>query len=155
VTRETASQAFARLYDLDLERDDPGDLELYLQLAPRSPGRILELAVGTGRLAVPLAEAGHRVTGVDLDEAMLHRARARATAAGVERRLRLVHADLLGLRLPDPGVYDLAILGLNSLFLLATRASQQDALQTLARHLRPGGRAVGQLWGARRGPPAR
>jgi SAM-dependent methyltransferase len=77
---------------------------------------------------------------------MLHRARARATAAGVERRLRLVHADLIGLRLPDSGRCDLAILGLNSLFLMATRASQQDALATLARHLGPGGRAVVDIW---------
>ena len=72
--------ALARLYDLDLT-DDPGDLDLYLALADRAEGPILELAVGTGRLAVPLAEAGHLVTGVDLDPAMLDRARRRARAA--------------------------------------------------------------------------
>ena len=47
----------ARLYDLDLV-DDPGDLDLYLALAERTGGPILELAAGTGRLAVPLAAAG-------------------------------------------------------------------------------------------------
>ena len=71
----STAAALARLYDLDLV-DDPGDLDLYLALADRAGGPILELAVGTGRLAVPLAEAGHRVTGVDLDPAMLDRARA-------------------------------------------------------------------------------
>jgi SAM-dependent methyltransferase len=148
VTSETAAEAFARLYDLDLEREQPGDVAMYLELADRTGGRILELAVGSGRLAVPLAMAGHRVTGVDLDEAMLHRARERAASAGasVGRLIRLVHADLLGLRLPDAGSYDLAILGLNSLFLLPSRTTQQTALTTLAEHLRPGGRAIVDIW---------
>ena len=63
-----ASEAFARLYDLDLS-DDPGDLDLYLALAGRMGGPILELGAGTGRLAVPLATAGHQVTAVDIDPA--------------------------------------------------------------------------------------
>ena len=89
--------ALARLYDLDLH-DDPGDLDLYLALAERADGPILELAAGTGRLAVPLAEAGHAVTAVDLDPAMLARARRpRRRRPGVgDDRLRLVEADLLG-----------------------------------------------------------
>ena len=66
----------AAFYDLDL-RDDPGDLDLYLALADREGGPVLELGVGTGRLAVPLAAAGHAVTGVDDDAAMLARAAAR------------------------------------------------------------------------------
>ena len=51
------AHALARLYDQDLA-DDPGDLELYFALARRTGGPILELAVGTGRLAVPIAAAG-------------------------------------------------------------------------------------------------
>src|SRR6185369_9158691 len=70
---EPGQAALARLYDLDLV-DDPGDLELYLALASRSGGPIVELAVGTGRLAIPLAVAGHEVIGVDDDPAMLARA---------------------------------------------------------------------------------
>ncbi len=143
---ESAAEAFARLYDLDFETDDPGDTELYLDLARRTRGPILELAVGSGRIAVPLAAAGHRVTGVDLDEAMLHRARDRADAAGVASRIRFVHADLVDLRLPDAGSYHLAILGLNSLFLLPTRRAQAAAIRTLAEHLAPGGRAIVDVW---------
>jgi len=138
--------ALARLYDLDL-LDDPGDLDLYLALADRADGPILELAAGTGRLAVPLAEAGHRVTAVDLDPAMLGRARDRAAAAGVGAdRLTLVEADLIGLRLPDAGTYQLAIIALNSLMLLGTRAGQRAALETMAAHLAPGGIAVVDVW---------
>jgi hypothetical protein len=54
VSAETAADALARLYDLDLA-EDPGDLDLFLALAARTGGPILELAVGTGRLALPLA----------------------------------------------------------------------------------------------------
>ncbi|HEY8800164.1 MAG TPA: class I SAM-dependent methyltransferase, partial [Candidatus Limnocylindrales bacterium] len=82
------ARALARLYDLDLV-EDPGDLDLYLALAGRTGGPILELAAGTGRLAIPLAEAGHRVTAVDLDPAMLERARAAADRAGHAAASRL------------------------------------------------------------------
>ncbi len=137
----------ARLYDLDLV-EDPGDLELYLALAARTGGPILELGVGTGRLAVPLAEAGYEVVGVDTDPAMLDRARARVRAAGegVARRLRLVEVDMTVCRLPEAGRFGLAILALNTLFLVGGRAAQAAAVGTLAAHLRPGGLAVVDVW---------
>lgn len=138
--------ALARLYDLDLQ-DDPGDLDLYLALADRAAGRVLELAAGSGRLAVPLAAAGHQVTAVDIDPAMLDRARARAVAAGVlDDRLELVQADLLELRLPDNGRYAMAFIALNSIMLLASREEQRQAMQVLAAYLAPGGLAVVDAW---------
>ncbi|HEX5466861.1 MAG TPA: class I SAM-dependent methyltransferase [Candidatus Limnocylindrales bacterium] len=146
----TAADALARYYDLDLETD-PGDLDLYLALARRDDGPILELAVGSGRLAVPLALVGHAVTGIDNDPAMLRRAaaawQARAhAAAGASSggSLSLVDADLLTADLGPR--FGLAILGLNSLFLFADPAGQQAAVVALGRHLRPGGRAVVDVW---------
>jgi SAM-dependent methyltransferase len=135
-----SARALARLYDLDLV-EDPGDVDLYLSLAGRTGGPILELAAGTGRLATPLAEAGHRA-------AMLERARAAADRAGhaTASRLELVEADLLGLDLAGAGTYRLAFIGLNSLFLLATRDAQREAIRTLARHLAPGGLAAVDVW---------
>jgi SAM-dependent methyltransferase len=138
--------ALARFYDLDLQ-DDPGDLDLYLALADRAEGRVLELAAGSGRLAVPLAAAGHQVTAIDIDPAMLERARARATAAEVPvERMELVQADLLELRLPDAGRYAMAFIALNSIMLLASREEQRRALQVLAAHLAPGGIAAVDAW---------
>jgi SAM-dependent methyltransferase len=137
--------ALARLYDLDLV-DDPGDLDLYLALADRADGPILELAVGTGRLAIPLAEAGHLVTGVDLDPAMLDRARARARGTAGQDRLTLVESDMVGLRLADAGRYGLAFIALNSLLVLPTRVAQRAAVRALADHLAPGGLAVVDVW---------
>jgi SAM-dependent methyltransferase len=147
------AEALARFYDLDLV-DDPGDVELYLAMADRAGGRVLELGVGSGRIAVPLSRAGHRVTGVDRDPAMLARARARAAAAdenpsagaAAGGSLELVEADVVGLALPDGRAFGLAILALNSLMMLGTRAAQQAAIQTLADHLEPGGIAVIDVW---------
>jgi SAM-dependent methyltransferase len=138
--------ALARLYDLDLQ-DDPGDLDLYLALADRAEGRVLELAAGSGRIAIPLAAAGHPMTAVDIDPAMLERAHARATAAAIpDGRLELVQADLLELRLPDTGRYAMAFIALNSIMLLASREEQRRALQVLAAHLAPGGLAAVDVW---------
>ena len=146
-TPTAASRALARLYDLDLV-EDPGDIDLYLALARRTGGPVLELAAGSGRIAVPLAAAGHDVTAIDLDPAMLERASARVRVAGrtVGRRIELVEADLLDLELPAAGTYRLAFIALNSLFLLATRDAQRHAFRTMARHLAPGGLAVVDVW---------
>lgn len=141
----TAETALARYYDLDLQ-DDPGDLDLYLALAARTAGPIIELAVGTGRLAVPLAAAGFDVVGVDRDEQMLERARRRWAEASPRSSgsLELVAADLTEVQLCAR--FGLAILALNSLLLLGSAARQQAALRALARHLRPDGLAAVDVW---------
>jgi SAM-dependent methyltransferase len=147
VASETAAAALARLYDLDLS-EDPGDLDLYRALAARTGGPVLELAVGSGRLAVALAADGHDVTGVDLDPAMLARARRAGDAAGrsTARRLHLVEGDARTLRLPAAGTFRLAFIPLNSIFLMGGRADQAAAVATLAAHLAPGGLAVIDAW---------
>lgn len=139
--------ALARLYDLDLA-DDPGDLDLYLALAGRTGGPILELAAGSGRLAVPLAEAGYDVTGLDLDPAMLARARTAADAAGPEAAARLtwVEGNMIDARLPSAGTFRLAFVALNSLLVLGSRDGQRATFRTLAAHLAPGGLAVVDVW---------
>ena len=141
------ADALARLYDLDLV-EDPGDLDLYLALAARTGGPILELAAGTGRLAVPLAQQGYAVTGVDIEPAMLARARARAADArgGAIADLRLEAGDARSVRLPDAGRYRLAFVALNSLFLMGGREDQQAVVATLAARLAPGGLAVVDVW---------
>ena len=148
---ETQAAAIARLYDLDLA-EDPGDVELYRALARRTGGPIVELAVGSGRIAVPLGEDGHEVVGVDIDRAMLARARERIRLAGpnVEQRIRLVEADLLDCDGNDEvaraSPYRLAILGLNSILIMGTVRQQRAAIATMARLLAPGGVAVLDAW---------
>jgi SAM-dependent methyltransferase len=142
-----ASAALARLYDVDL-LEDPGDLDLYLAVAGRTGGPILELAAGSGRIAVPLAQAGYAVTAVDIDAAMLDRLRSRlaGSPAEVRERVEIVEADLIDLHLPEGARFKLAILALNSLLLLGSRIAQRAALEAMSRHLEPGGLAVVDVW---------
>jgi SAM-dependent methyltransferase len=134
------ADALARLYDLDLAEDPGDDLDLYLALAERTGGPILELAAGTGRIVRPLAAAGFEVTALDLDPAMLARVNA-----PIPNGITTVRADLTTWRPPKPS-YRLAILGLNALFLMAVRHQQRAALESLAAALLPGGLAVVDIW---------
>jgi SAM-dependent methyltransferase len=132
----------ARYYDLDLQ-DDPGDLDLYRAVLSGVDGPVLELAAGSGRLAVPLAMDGATVVAVDNDPAMLERARTRWDAGRGRRRgdrFRTVEADLTSVRLEER--FGLVFIGLNSLLLLADAAAQAAAFRTMAAHLRPDGIAV-------------
>jgi len=137
----------ARYYDLDVA-DEHSDVAMYLALASASDGPTLELACGSGRICVPLAAAGHRVTGVDRDPDMLSRAREgwttytqRNTAAG---SLELIEADMTRLALDQR--FDLVILALNGLLLMPDRDAQESLLHTLREHLSPDGRAVIDVW---------
>jgi SAM-dependent methyltransferase len=147
---ETTADALARLYDLDLS-DDPGDLGLYGALAARTGGPIVELAVGSGRIAVPLAALGHDVVGIDRDPAMLVRARTRAEREGpaTAARLELIEADILDpldAHLQRHRGFRLAILALNSILLLAGHDEQRRAIRAMAGLLAPGGLAVIDAW---------
>ena len=146
---ETAA-ALARLYDVDL-LDDPGDIDLYRALAARTGGPVLELAAGSGRVTVPLAEDGYEVTAVDIDSAMLARLQGRLEEAAKAEprgrdRVHTVEADLVGLELPGGPRFGRVILALNSILLLDSREAQRAALETMARHLAPGGVAVVDVW---------
>jgi SAM-dependent methyltransferase len=143
---ESPEEALARYYDLDLGEDAP-DVEMYLAFAQATAGPILELMAGSGRVAVPLAAAGHPVTAVDRDPRML--ARAAARWQGVSDRaqggtLDLVEADVTSLELD--GSFELVIVPLNSILLLDDRAAQQALFATIAEHLAPNGRAVIDVW---------
>lgn len=148
---ETRDQALARLYDLDLA-EDPGDLDLYLALAGSAGNPIVELAVGSGRLAVPLAAAGHTVVGLDRDRAMLARASRRrsdaAEAVGQQPAgsLELVEADMLAELLPGAGTFRLAFLALNSILLFPDPDTQARVVATLAGLAAPGGLVVVDAW---------
>jgi SAM-dependent methyltransferase len=140
-------EALARLYDLDVSLD-PGDLDLYLAIAARTDRPIVELAVGSGRVAVPLAEAGHDVVGIDLDPFMLARARGRAAQAGpaVAKRLTLLEGDAFDAEVPGAGAFGLAFVALNSILVLGGRREQRRAVARLAELLTPGGIAVIDAW---------
>jgi SAM-dependent methyltransferase len=139
---EARDERLARYYDLDF-RDVHYDAELYQQLALEGGGPVLELGVGSGRLAVPLALAGHEVVGIDSDEAMLARGRRRWDEVRGELdpgRLRLDRGDFFDLR-AEPR-FGLVLIAVNT-FLVAQDDDQRLAiLQGMRQSLRPGGIAA-------------
>ena len=99
-------------------------------------GRVLELGVGTGRLAVPLAERDLRVTGVDASSAMLERLRARDR----QRLVDAVEGDMVD-DLP-PGPFDCVFVAYNTLFNLESSARQAACFAAVAARLAADGRFV-------------
>lgn len=98
--------------------------------------RLLELGVGTGRVALPLARRGVRVTGIDESEAMVSKLRAKDGGELIE----IVMGDFADV--PVEGEFPLAFLGFNTLFCLLTQDRQVDCFRNVAKHLEPGGRFV-------------
>jgi YD repeat-containing protein len=128
--------AFARVYD-DWSAHMTEDVDFYVSLAAEAEGPVVELAVGNGRVAVPIAmRTGRRVIGVDISPAMLEGARARAAAAGVELDLRL--GDMRELSLEEPT--DLVICPFRSLLHVHGHAEKLRIFRAVAAALRPGGR---------------
>jgi SAM-dependent methyltransferase len=137
-------RAIAEFYDAE-NADQPvlqQDVPFFMgQLPARRRQSILELAVGTARAAIPLAQAGHRVVGVDYAADMLAIARRKRDAVGLgDRQLSLVRGDLLKPKLDLGGRFDWVCIFFNS-FLGFPTLEQQDRVLTLARrHMKPRGR---------------
>jgi SAM-dependent methyltransferase len=116
------------------------DVGFYVDRALASGGPVVELAVGTGRIAVPIAQAGIDVIGVDTSPEMLAVARASAEAAGVAGRLDLRVGDLR-----EPPVMErvpLTICPFRTLLHMETEEEKLRALQAARALLEPDGRFV-------------
>lgn len=132
----SAYEPFAPLYDR-LAAHMTEDVAFYVELAREADGPIVELAVGNGRVAVPVArEIGRAVVGIDLEPAMLAQARERAEAAGVELDLRA--GDMRELALDEPAA--LVYCPFRSLGHLPTWADRRRVFERVHESLRPGGR---------------
>ncbi len=113
------------------------DVPFYVDLAREADGPVVELAVGTGRVAVPVAQAiGRPVIGIDASSAMLAKAREAAQAAGVQLDLR--EGDMRELTLEEPAA--LIYCPFRSLLHLPTWADRRRTFERVAAALRPGGR---------------
>ncbi|UOB09267.1 class I SAM-dependent methyltransferase [Streptomyces sp. HP-A2021] len=103
-------------------------------------GAALEFAVGTGRVAVPLAERGVPVAGIELSWPMVDRLRTKADEATIP----VVIGDMT--TSTAPGEYTLVYLVYNTISNLLTQAEQVECFRNAARHLTSGGRFVIELW---------
>lgn len=88
LTREVKILSDGEHFDAEFEGKQ-NDIQFYLDLVNARPGsRVLELGVGTGRVAIPLAKSGHQVYGMDVSPSMLKQAQAKATEQGVKLELK-------------------------------------------------------------------
>ena len=140
----TTFDRFARFYDGDYRTYDD-DIEALAMLAAEWGEPLLELGCGTGRVLAPLAAAGHRITGVDISPALLARAAAKLQEQVLHRAVQLVEADLRTFDLPHKD-FAFAFCVSNTLMHLTTADDQLAALHNAARHLRPGGRLLLDLF---------
>ena len=135
-----ADGSYLRLWSPQLtlertEREVAGVLDL---LQPTPGAAILDLACGQGRIAVPLAQRGYRVTGLDLSEQLLDVAREAADAAGVA--VEWHRADMRDIPAQWAGRFDYIINIFTAFGYFEAEAENQRVLAGVARALKPGGR---------------
>lgn len=125
------------------------DVAFYERLAHETGGPVLELACGTGRITLPLAEKGLDITGVDISQGMLSVARVKAARypAAVRDRLTLIEQDMSQLNLQRR--FGFLFVPARSFQHLLTIELQKTSLEALHRHLQPGGRLALHLFDSR------
>jgi SAM-dependent methyltransferase len=129
-------EGFAERYD-EWAAEMTEDVPFYVALAREAEGPLVELAVGSGRVAIPVArETGRRVIGIDSSPAMLAQARERGAEAGVELDLR--EGDMRELSLDEPA--GLIYCPFRALLHVPTWADRRRTFERVAASVRPGGR---------------
>jgi SAM-dependent methyltransferase len=133
--------AIAELYD-PWSRSVTEDVGFYVAEARKAGGPVLELGVGTGRIAVPIAQKGVHVIGVDSSEAMLEACSRRARDAGVAERLDLRLGDIRKPPVTAVDGVEAVLCPFRSYLHLPDDAARREALLAAFELLPPGGRLV-------------
>jgi SAM-dependent methyltransferase len=132
----------AHLYDLDPREITRDDIPFYRARAKRIAGPILELGCGTGRVAIPLAEAGHEVWALDLSDEMLAQLRSKVQRAphSVAAKINPVHGNMVAFDLGRK--FDLIIAPFRAFQALTDRSDQEKCLRCIRAHLSETGQFV-------------
>lgn len=132
-------QLATEVYDIDKPVGHSfGDVEFYLERLQTCSGRVLEAAVGSGRVLIPLLESGLLVDGIDNSPEMLTSCRQRCEERGLNPTLYEGQLEDFSL----PITYDAIILPAGSFLLLDKREESISGLKGFRRHLNPGGRLI-------------
>ncbi|MBW3610869.1 MAG: class I SAM-dependent methyltransferase [Actinobacteria bacterium] len=134
----TYGESFADVYDDWYGDISDIDATVALVAAMADGGPVLELGIGTGRLALPLAATGLEVHGIDASPAMVERLRAKPGGDAIPVAL----GDFADVGVSVPGGFAVVLAAYNTLFNLASAAAQRRCVENVARRLRPGGAFV-------------
>ncbi|MEI4800293.1 class I SAM-dependent methyltransferase [Bacillus sp. NPDC077411] len=131
----------ARFYDLE-ERKDCGELSFYLERASKLSGDILEIACGTGRITLPLAQAGFSVWGIDLSEYMLHllKEKLHTLSNEIQKNVHLQQASMTNFVMNKS--YNLILIPGISYQALLKKEDQIECLKTVYHHLKADGEFI-------------
>jgi SAM-dependent methyltransferase len=159
IIEQNADEFYAQTYD-DSVSDWPGEIDFYRALAKSEGGSVLEIACGTGRVAIRLAQAGVNVVGLDVSPDMINVATQKSTGLG---NARWVEGDMRSFQIEE--TFDLTLIPGHAFQNLNTPQDQVACLECIKRHLNPGGilvvhldhmsvenvRWLGELCGEKRG----
>jgi SAM-dependent methyltransferase len=134
--------SWADIYDIwiDTASVSHRNLKFYVDEYLRTPGPVVELGVGNGRIALEAASRGKAIVGVDSSSSMLAVCRERAAAAGVSVLINLMEADLRNFVLPEPAA--LITMPFHTIGHLLTYEDKAGALEHIYQQLAPGGRLI-------------
>jgi len=131
----TYGQRWAPFYDQIYADVEDSVIDLLARHAG-SPPRALELAIGSGRIALPLAERGVEVVGIDASEAMVAKLRAKPGGETIAVKM----GNFVDVEVDDS--FPLIYLAFNTIFALLTQEEQVTCFRNVAEHLEPGGRFI-------------
>jgi SAM-dependent methyltransferase len=150
-------ELIAELYDLEYSASGvfasrPGrtrDVDFFVEYSKHAKGETLELGCGTGRVLLPTASAGCRITGLDLSEFMLRKCSENLAGHAEETRglVQLVRGDMTNFDLGR--TFALVTIPFRPFQHLATVAEQKACLECIGRHLRPNGRLIFDVFNPR------
>jgi SAM-dependent methyltransferase len=132
----------AELYDLVPAYSERADIDFYLQYCVAACGPTLELGCGTGRILLPAAEAGCRITGLDISTHMLTQSQQKLQrkSLAVQNRVQLVQGDMTSFDLAES--FHLVIVPFRAFLHLITVDDQLACLTSINRHLPIGGQLI-------------
>ncbi|MGD1118621.1 MAG: class I SAM-dependent methyltransferase [Dehalococcoidales bacterium] len=134
-----SSEILAWEYDQRQPEPLPGELEWYLKYARHSRSPVLELACGSGRLLIPMAQADYEIHGVDSSESMLNQLRKKIAILNIsiQRKITIFRSDIL--EFSPSQRYDMIVIAYNSLRELTTKRMIRQCFQHVFNILNPGG----------------
>ena len=126
-------------YDLEEIPRSLARIGFYVDLARRVGGPVLELACGSGIVALPVARAGLHVTGIDLSEPMLRHAQHKAATEGLQGMTRWMHGNAMRTQVEGDSRFRFVFITGNAFQAFLTTADQEALLANVKRHLHPDG----------------